>query len=183
MCFRWVCCWARSLPVSKLFEDSIRRSPEKTNVRVYAFWIGLPLLLIVGLVIAPHAAIGVDKIVTHGATWTLDAELRPECSSPVVVLMLVHYTRYEIVCSPELIRYLQSQGNAVVPIQYRVTYDFGKPRSFQLITVGSANITWSEWLGGGAGCGGKYFPPCDGSSERQNGSPLYESSWAGTEQQ
>lgn len=139
-------------------------------------WIGLPLVLVIGAAIAPYMLTNVNRNVRHGATWT--TESLADCATPAVILMLTEYPKYEVVCSPELLDYLQAQGESIVPITYRVTYDFGQPRSYQLTQVGPIEISWQHWLGGPSGCGGEFLPTCD-SPQAQNGSPLYKSSWLG----
>lgn len=155
--------------------DTSKNGRQSISIAVLA-WIGLPLILIVSLLIALPRLTDVKGNVRHGVTWT--TETRPDCPVPAVILMLVEYAQYEVVCSLGVLDYLQTQNDVVVPITYRVIYDFGEARSYQLTHVGQIEISWSEWLGGPSGCGGQYTPPCD-SPQVKNGSPLYKSSWSG----
>jgi hypothetical protein len=139
-------------------------------------WIVLPLIFVLGVVLVPYVLTNVSRDVRHGATWT--TESRSDCATPAVILMLTEYASYEVVCSQKLLSYLEKQNASVVPITFHVIYDFGNPRSYQLVKVGLTEITWHEWLEGPSGCGAKYLPPCD-SPQAKNDSLLYNSSWLG----
>jgi hypothetical protein len=82
------------------------------------------------------------------------------------------------VCNHAVLDYLETVEDEHVRMTYRVTYDFGSPRSYQLIAVGTVPITWDDWLQSWGGCGGKYSHPCN-SPQAQNDSHLYQSSWSG----
>ncbi len=113
-------------------------------------WIGIPITLIVGIVIAPYLLVNMSKELKYGATWTTEAN--PDCATPAVVLIptgTLESTSVpvrETICSPELLDHLQTQNDAIVPIIYRITYAFGKPRSVQLTSVGNTKIAISEWI-------------------------------------
>ena len=143
------------IPVARTVYAALRHDQpedgEDFSPLAYVLWMGIPLLLIAALVIIPLRMIGEERIVTHGATWTTDAELHPECAVPVVILKTVAYGEYNVVCSPQLFNHLQEQGEDIVPIEYRVTYDFGEARSYELVRAdgieingGSAQL--AEWL-------------------------------------
>ena len=139
-----------------------------------ALYIIIPSVLIAGIALTVLISANATKNVTHGATWLL--ETQPECDTSAIVLMLEDYGVYEIVCSAELLEYLQSGAADVVPITYRVSYYFGDPSSYQLIDAGPVTLDWDNWIGGGGGCRGPYTLTCDLSSG-QPPSPLLESSW------
>lgn len=157
--------------------------PHRTKASTI-FWIGLSLIVISGLAVIPFVMTNVNREVTHGARWYFTAELTEDrfmrssrpCPIDAVVLVLTEHTHYEVVCSSVLNTYLRSHAEPIVPITYRVTYDFGDPRSYQLIQVGETPITWSNWRGGANSCGSDPLHACN-SPQAERGSPLYESSW------
>ena len=152
---------------------------EDVSPLAYVLWMGIPLLLIAAMVIIPLRMVGEKRIVTHGATWTTDTELHPECAVPVVILKTVAYGEYNVVCSPQLLSRLQEQGEDIVPIEYRVTYDFGKARSYELVRADGIEID-GGWLDSPSGCDVQYTPPCH-RSHVNDGLRLYTSSWTGKE--
>lgn len=140
-------------------------------------WAGVLLAGLVVLVVIPHLVIGEERMITHGATWAIEAEGEHECSVPVVRLYLTEYAHYEDVCSAEVLEILEKESREIIPITYGVTYDFGEARGYTLSSVGAVEINYYPiWLGGGDECGREPFPTCD-SPQAKNERMLYESSW------
>jgi hypothetical protein len=155
---------------------AVRKGEAHLNI-ASILWVGVLLLVLAAVVYIPYRVIGEERTVTHAAMWIIETESEYDCATPVVILVLVEFAKYEIVCSAELLRYLEPETREVLPITYRITYDFGEPRSYQLINIGEFQLSsFSEWVGGPSGCGGGYLPPCN-SPQAQNNRMLYESTW------
>lgn len=160
--------------IPKLSLQKSKQSHWTNKLRVI-----IPLLILFSLIFSPILFMGKDKTVVHSAYWIISEH--PSCDTQVVILVLTSYQEDEIVCSNRLLNYLSTIDADVIPITYRVTVVFatGEVQSYQLIQVADVNITWEMWFSGSSGCGfqnNDAFEVCD-SVERQNISPLYESSW------
>jgi hypothetical protein len=159
-------------------------SGEKLKNDSQPRWWGVPLtitllaLSFVAITTFLYTQNNVNRIVMHGATWTTTLEPygSETCNVPMVVLMVKEYGSTELICSEELLDYLQSTEIEIIPITYNITSDFGQVRSYQLIQAGPVTITWETWVGGPGGCGGEYYLPC-GSPLRKEGNLLDHSSW------
>lgn len=145
-------------------------------------------LMMLGLVLLariPSVNLNVDREITHAARWYFAADVDDArdvqsyfdvCGDETIVLVLVEYAHYDIICSNELAHFLSSQDNPIIPVTYRVTFDFGSQRSYALIRVGAIPIRSAQWLASPSGCGGTLLPACD-SDVAQKGSFLSESTW------
>jgi hypothetical protein len=103
---------------------------------------------------------------THGAAWMITDDYEHYkylCDTPIVVLTLDAYGRSEVVCSPELIGYLEQNQPAIIPITYHISRWLGLVTDSRLITVGPLSITSDERLGVSLGCREAYEGPCDTS--------------------
>ncbi len=142
------------------------------------FWnalaFGIPFVAIGYLILLPYREVGVTGSVVHRAQWV--TEVRSNCATQAIILMLVDYSNYDIICSEDLVSYLQTEKPADIPITYRVTYDFGEARSYQLIQAGPISLSWDNVIDSASGCGGPYTPACDSPAANRD-SMLYESSW------
>lgn len=172
------------------------QAPLKKKIRLRKQWNTVSILgtllvfvLIFGYIAFPYFTIGQDGLVEHGATWfyidanhtdtALTARERESCDIQTVLFRLDNYDIYEVVCDQSVLDYLAATDAESVKMTYRVTYDFGDPRSYQLIAVGPVSVTWNTWAGGWRGCGrGRYDHSC-ASEQAQAGSHLLESTWIG----
>jgi hypothetical protein len=154
----------------------VRQGDERIGA-VGGVWAGVLLIGLAVLAVIPHLVIGEERMITHGATWAIEAEGEHECAVSVVRLYLLEYAQYENVCSAALLEMLETTTSDVVPITYRVTYDFGDVRGYSLRQVGDVEMAPREWLGGGSACGREPFPACDSAEAQKGDRMLYESSW------
>lgn len=152
-----------------------RKSPERISTFT-GIWIALLLAGLVVMVVIPHLVIGEERMITHGATWAIEAEGERECAVPVVRLYLTEYAHYEDVCSAAVLEMLENGAGNEIPITYRMTYDFGDLRGYSLRKVGNLETAPREWLGGGNACGRAPFLTCN-NGQVQNERMYYESSW------
>lgn len=161
-----------------------RRDQRSLGLILDIGMVSVPIFIFILIAIYPHINMGVQREVTHGARWHFASDItedrltrRNECRYETVVLILTEYATYEVVCSRAMLDYLLAGANDVIPITYRVTYDFDDVRSYRLIQVGAIPITRDEWVGGVNGCGGNYLPACNTLPEGYHNDYLHESSW------
>lgn len=178
------------LPIAMLFGAliglvslfTLRKTPKQKkrsdSNRTAISVVGIIIIfgLISSYIALPFFTLGQISYVHHGASWYyFDANV--SCDIQIVMFRLEYYDDVNFICDQAVLDYLDTFEGETIRLTYQVTSDFGEPRSYQLISIGTIPVTWDTWIRGGRQCGGTYDHPCN-SPQAQNSSSLKESSWS-----
>lgn len=179
-----------SFSLFTLFSDNSPSESKQKRKPVSRFgFLGIALifLIIFALISIPYSSLDQEGQVEHAAKWfyvepddenlMITEQVRDDCDIQLVLFVLELYEHHDVVCNQAVLDYLRTLDDKRVRLVYRVTYDFGDPRSYQLIVVGSVPISWGDWIASWGGCGGAYSNPCN-SPNLKKGSHLLESTWS-----